>query len=304
MKLKMTLLSIGLGILLVGCGTQSTTSSPSSESIEPKEEKVDYMDEATKNIEANHFYQAQDALKKIQETGSVEDKEKAEHTLNQIELYQTAEDNLSDHRFEVAQDNLDKIIEDDQGLAIMKDKASELKKKVSRQEDEKEKLDKASKEKQKTKKSNQTKKDNTARWNSEKSSELSHFMVSWGNQMGQHYTELSPSSMTPWGNVGDIISGHNQGMTTTYNGQNFSAVWSSTGEGSGYNVVAAYTDASDTTQDRRGSQLGHLYLFVIINGQPHVLITEQNQGNTENRLYFKDTANTSLRNGFSSIVQK
>lgn len=37
-------------------------------------------------------------------------------------------------------------------------------------------------------------------------------------------------------------------------------------------------------------------------GQPHVLVTQQNQGDPNNYLYFIETQNKALKNGFNRIV--
>lgn len=74
--------------------------------------------------------------------------------------------------------------------------------------------------------------------------------------------------------------------------------WSESGEEeSGYSLVAVYSDAE--TQDYLSK---HVYFFTINSGVPKVLITSQNQGNPNNYLYFKETENKELRDGFSNIV--
>ncbi|WP_242617256.1 DUF4767 domain-containing protein, partial [Enterococcus faecium] len=46
----------------------------------------------------------------------------------------------------------------------------------------------------------------------------------------------------------------------------------------------------------------HVYLFGFQQNQPKVLVTQQNQGNPDNYLYFNETANNELKNGFNQIV--
>ena len=43
--------------------------------------------------------------------------------------------------------------------------------------------------------------------------------------------------------------------------------------------------------------------FTILNGEPIVLVTEQNQGNDKKYLYFKKTANVYLQEEFEKIVK-
>ncbi|MGL4694975.1 DUF4767 domain-containing protein [Enterococcus larvae] len=74
--------------------------------------------------------------------------------------------------------------------------------------------------------------------------------------------------------------------------------WSESGEEeSGYSLVAVYSDAE--AQDHLSK---HVYFFTINSGVPKVLITSQTQGNPNNYLYFKETENKELRDGFSNIV--
>ncbi|MFW7394196.1 MAG: DUF4767 domain-containing protein, partial [Vagococcus fluvialis] len=76
--------------------------------------------------------------------------------------------------------------------------------------------------------------------------------------------------------------------------------WSETGTGEkAYQLVAVYSDAE--TQPYLGK---HLYYFVLEQGKPKVLVTQQNQGNEMNYLYFNETENQALRDGFSNIVAK
>ena len=65
-----------------------------------------------------------------------------------------------------------------------------------------------------------------------------------------------------------------------------------------YNIVAVYSDIENV----RGPA-SHLYYFTILNGEPIVLVTEQNQGNDKKYLYFKRTANVYLQEGFEKIVK-
>ena len=65
-----------------------------------------------------------------------------------------------------------------------------------------------------------------------------------------------------------------------------------------YNIVAVYSDIENV----RGPA-SHLYYFTILNGEPIVLVTEQNQGNDKAYLYFKRTANVYLQEGFEKIVK-
>ncbi len=119
-------------------------------------------------------------------------------------------------------------------------------------------------------KDNETKE---AIWTEAKAEELSAFMTSWGNTMDQSYKNYSPENNVDF-----------YGM--------------SLGE-KAYQLVAVYSDAE--TQPYLGK---HLYYFVLEQGKPKVLVTQQNQGNEMNYLYFNETENQALRDGFSNIVAK
>ncbi len=133
-------------------------------------------------------------------------------------------------------------------------------------------------------------------WNLQKRSELLAFMQSWGDVMGQSYIEYSPSIEANW-------YGYSFPSTLTRNniavgGNQVILQWSEMGTVSDiYNVVAIYSDIATTTKMDR-----HLYLFTILNGQPVVLVTMQNQGNAENMIYFEQSQNADLNNGFAEIV--
>lgn len=133
-------------------------------------------------------------------------------------------------------------------------------------------------------------------WNLQKRSELLAFMQSWGDVMGQSYIEYSPSFEANW-------YGYSFPSTLTRNniavgGNQVILQWSEMGTVSDiYNVVAIYSDIATTTKMDR-----HLYLFTILNGQPVVLVTMQNQGNAENMIYFEQSQNADLNNGFAEIV--
>ncbi|MCW8794631.1 DUF4767 domain-containing protein, partial [Enterococcus faecium] len=77
-----------------------------------------------------------------------------------------------------------------------------------------------------------------------------------------------------------------------------SAEWSESGTGQAdYQITAVYSDAETEPYLKK-----HVYLFGFQQNQPKVLVTQQNQGNPDNYLYFNETANNELKNGFNQIV--
>ena len=139
-------------------------------------------------------------------------------------------------------------------------------------------------------------------WSAEKTQKLAEFMSNWQTEMGQSYQEyypghdfdlyglMFPSSLTDDGET----------LRPTIDNQFVDMQWSADGTGNhDYNLVAVYGgDASSNKQDSKLT----MYLFTLHNGQPEVLVTQQNQGNPEGRLYLNPTDNQALKAGFESII--
>lgn len=136
-------------------------------------------------------------------------------------------------------------------------------------------------------------------WSSSKDNELKSFMDAWGQTMNQAYKHYSPNNNVDlYGlQLPDSVLNNNKWQAVIGNTP-IVLNWSESGEEeSGYSLVAVYSDAE--TQDHLSK---HVYFFTINSGVPKVLITSQNQGNPNNYLYFKETDNKELRDGFSNIV--
>ncbi|MFC0424834.1 DUF4767 domain-containing protein [Lactiplantibacillus plajomi] len=134
-------------------------------------------------------------------------------------------------------------------------------------------------------------------WDEQKQQQLATFMTSWGTTMKQDYDSYRPGHNTDFYGLkypAELTKGN-----LVANNEDASFEWSKTGKGhADYEVVGIYSDVAHAD-----SVSAHLYFFTIHQGQPVVLITEQNQGNSENKVYFKTTANTDLSGGFSRIVE-
>lgn len=136
----------------------------------------------------------------------------------------------------------------------------------------------------------------TTLWSHQKRLELFSFMQSWGSVMGQTYLEYAPGTEADWYGYSfpSVLSNNNIAV----GGSQATLQWSTDGNSRDiYNVVAIYSDIATTDKLKR-----HLYLFTILNGQPIVLVTMQNQGNNENMIYFDQSQNADLNNGFATIV--
>ncbi len=138
-------------------------------------------------------------------------------------------------------------------------------------------------------------------WNSEKARKLNQFVIDWGKTMKQTYREYTPENNV---NLYDLQLPKRvldeDGWQAVVNENPIELAWSEDGQtsGDGYALVAVFSDAD--TQPEFGK---HVYFFTIVSGEPKVLVTSQNQGNPNNYLYFKETDNKELREGFSELVE-
>ncbi|MCU9533247.1 DUF4767 domain-containing protein [Streptococcus sp. CSL10205-OR2] len=137
-------------------------------------------------------------------------------------------------------------------------------------------------------------------WTAEKAQALQSFISEWQVEMNQFYTSYTPDSpLNYYGYLTPKISTvESDSMTPALNDSPINVEWSDTGDKPGvYNLVAVYSDYEQSYPDVK-----HLYYFVIKDGQSMVLHTSQNQGNENNWLYFTETENIDLKNGFKTIV--
>lgn len=139
----------------------------------------------------------------------------------------------------------------------------------------------------------------TSLWNPEKDAKLNNFMMSWGPTMDQEYKQYNEKTNVDLYGVmlpAAILSNE---WTMAVNESPVSVEWSDNGEGNAdYQLVAVYSDAE--TQPYLAQ---HVYFFVLQKGQPKVLVTQQNQGNEKNYLYFNQSQNQELNNGFNSVIE-
>lgn len=134
-----------------------------------------------------------------------------------------------------------------------------------------------------------------AKWSSHKRAQLATFMNKWGQGMGQQYRSYEPGQDVYF--YGVPIPEAFEYMYPAVGDEVIDWEWSTIGESAAdYAVVAIYSDADYTEYSK------HLYMFTIHKGNPEVLITEQNQGNPNNWIYFNHTQNQELQNGFADIV--
>ncbi|NQL66467.1 DUF4767 domain-containing protein [Streptococcus suis] len=145
----------------------------------------------------------------------------------------------------------------------------------------------------------------TGLWDAAKTEALRRFVIDqWGPSFSppQYYVSYGPSRQGNFFGVtlpSGVLSGSEQQMTPDFLGETPDLVWSETGqvEAGKTAVVGIYSDIEASK-----SQLAHLYLFTIKDGQVIAWITDQNQGNPEKRLYFRPTKNQELQAFFESLV--
>ncbi|STP37874.1 lipoprotein [Enterococcus durans] len=135
-------------------------------------------------------------------------------------------------------------------------------------------------------------------WDSEKSTQLATFVPQWGKTLGQEYKSYnSQNNVSLYGTPlpSAVIDGN---WKMAINEAPVTVQWSEDGTGhADFNLVAVYSDVET------GEYLGqHVYFFGFQNRQPKVYLTQQNQGNENNYLYFNETQNQQLKQGFIDIV--
>lgn len=132
-------------------------------------------------------------------------------------------------------------------------------------------------------------------WNGTKREKLRAFISEWELAMGQRYIEHTPEAPGDfYGATMPMYAVERFGL----DGELYPAEWSLTGDIPGvYNIVACYIE--DTRM------FPGMYLFAILNGEPMVFYSKQNQGGQpHDGFYSRPTENWELTNGFSQIVKE
>ena len=140
-----------------------------------------------------------------------------------------------------------------------------------------------------------------ALWNKEKSNKLYQYVKEWEKTLNQNYKEYTIDNKVNY--YGLQLPGDTekigQARLVLEGDKLVSMKWSPEGNQKDvYNIVAVYSDIENVV-----GPASHLYYFTILNGEPIVLVTEQNQGNDKKYLYFKRTANVYLQEGFEKIAK-
>ena len=138
-------------------------------------------------------------------------------------------------------------------------------------------------------------------WNKEKSNKLYQYVKEWEKTLNQNYKEYTIDKKVNYNglHLPEDTEKVGQARLVLEGDKLINMKWSPEGNIKDvYNIVAVYSDIENV----RGPA-SHLYYFTILNGEPIVLVTEQNQGNDKKYLYFKRTANVYLQEEFEKIVK-
>lgn len=217
--------------------------------------------------------------------------EEAKKYQKQIKLYSEALTLKEKKEMDGAISKLDEVIEVKKSSEKLIEYAKKEKNGLKTQKDEPKKDD--------SKKESGEKEESNDLWNSSKAVNLKRFMSDFSQTMGQDYKEYSQSKDVDLYGIklpSEVLKGK---WKMAVNNQPVQLEWSKTGKGkSQYQLVAVYSDAETQPNMEK-----HVYFFIIEDGHPKVMVTQQNQGNEENYLHFKESQNADLNDSFQSIVE-
>ena len=217
--------------------------------------------------------------------------EEAKKYQKQIKLYSEALTLKEKKEMDGAISKLDEVIEVKKGSEKLIEYAKKEKNDLETQKDEPKKDD--------SKKESGEKEESNDLWNSSKADNLKRFMSDFSQTMGQDYKEYSQSKDVDLYGIklpSEVLKGK---WKMAVNNQPVQLEWSKTGKGkSQYQLVAVYSDAETQPNMEK-----HVYFFIIEEGHPKVMVTQQNQGNEESYLHFKESQNVDLNDSFQSIVE-
>lgn len=132
-------------------------------------------------------------------------------------------------------------------------------------------------------------------WNASKKQALVTFMNEFGTKMKQSYREAGPGNDTHYAGLHYPTDFSKNNLT--FDEAQQTVTWSNDGSGNAHvNVVDIYVNNDNLTMG------GHIYLFAIVDGQPVVYHTSQNQDIGDHLIHFTTTENAELKNEFENIV--
>lgn len=133
---------------------------------------------------------------------------------------------------------------------------------------------------------------------------LDQVMADWGQAMGQEYVAYRPGQegdMFGLAFPSDVLEGFAAGEVP------MEAHWSEDGISNNpgdFAVVAAYSDYEDVFATNPSEPArANYYLFTIVDGQPIVMHSQQNEAQPNGLVHFYQTENVALQQAFEQIVQ-
>ncbi|GGC90282.1 DUF4767 domain-containing protein [Enterococcus wangshanyuanii] len=307
--MKKIIVGCVLLLLVTGCaGNNESSKEKANETTSSAMKAAKYDSALAKGKEALVDKDMSKAQASFQLALEYKKEEEAQALLEQVVLYKEAVSLKEKKEYSAALEKLTEIDKQKNGSAILKGYVQDLREAIakentkvveSKETEATKENDKKTQETSSTVETPQTtqKAENNIPWDQQKRADLVQFMADWGQSMDQSYVEYSPNRQVNWYGINFPSTFANNNIAV--NGSPATVQWSESGlTDNVYNVVAIYSDMGTT-----GAVMNnHLYLFTILNGQPIVLITQQNQGNAENLVYFTTTQNADLTSGFAQIV--
>ncbi|KRN30908.1 hypothetical protein IV40_GL001545 [Lactobacillus selangorensis] len=139
-----------------------------------------------------------------------------------------------------------------------------------------------------------SKQDYRLKWNTKKAAQLAAYMVQFGKNMNQNYTQVKQGTTASWFNA-SLKKMAQENRAIEVGGKVEKTKWfpaQNLGSKARTNVVAAYAD----------DDAHILYLFVVNHAQAARVLVSQQAVNDKGRLVMKETANTAIKGAFNSIL--
>ncbi|MGG5342008.1 DUF4767 domain-containing protein [Enterococcus sp. AZ192] len=306
--MKKIALGVVLLLLVTGCSGGNESSKGKTNETTSSVKASAYDSALAKGKEALIEKDMSKAQASFQLALEYKKEKEAQALLKQVSLYKEATESKEEKEYAASLEKLAELSEIKGGSTLFKSYIQEMIKELAKENTYPIEYKKKEETKETTEKVQESssieeaqkveaKSEPNVPWNQEKRTELVQFMASWGQSMDQSYIEYSPNMQVNWYGINFPSTFANNNIAV--NGSRAAVQWSDSGlTDNVYNVVAIYSDMGTTG----ATMNNHLYLFTIFNGQPIVLITQQNQGNAENLVYFTTTQNADLNSGFAQIV--
>lgn len=133
-------------------------------------------------------------------------------------------------------------------------------------------------------------------WTTSQDAALANLITDWSSKLGQSYQAATPANNVPF--YGPGVPQEN--FDLVLEGQVRSASYRGQAREGDLQILAVYTDLRDT---HNPDPQRHLYLFVLDQGEPGVLVTTKGP-NDQGLLTFQPAEDPDLQQGFKAIYQE